>query len=94
MASQTYMGIPREEIPWRPFIDPDKCSGCGACLEFCSNGVFKMGTTVVEVSNPLQCVVGCSSCLGECAFEALSFPTKESLVQSLRELREKHSRGD
>lgn len=91
MASQTYMGIPREEIPWRPFIDPDKCTVCGSCMEFCSNGVFKMSETVMEVVKPNNCVVGCSSCQSECAFEALTFPSKEALVQSLRELRAKYA---
>jgi len=91
MATQTYMGIPREEIPWRPIIDADKCTGCGSCMAFCSNGVFKMGATVMEVAKPFNCVVGCSACLGECAFDALSFPTKEVLIQSLRELRAKYA---
>lgn len=40
MHSQTYMGIPREVIPWRPVIDAEKCTGWGACREFCRNSVF------------------------------------------------------
>jgi len=90
MSSDSYMGIPREKIPWFPTIDPEKCTNCGACKDFCANDVFVPGETVVEVARPFNCVVGCSACARECSTGAVSFPTDEELVKSLRELREKY----
>lgn len=90
MTDLTYLGIPRLEIPWYPTINQDLCINCGACMEFCSNNVFKQGESSMVVANPYNCVVGCSSCLNECSSNALSFPSKEDLVKVLNNLREKH----
>jgi len=90
MVNRTYMGIPREEIPWYPTIDPDLCSNCGACMDFCSNNVFAQGELHTEVVNPYNCVVGCSACQKECETGAISFPSKEELIKILNELREKY----
>jgi len=89
VSSDSYMGIPREKIPWFPTIDPEKCTNCGACKDFCSNGVFALGETVMEVVQPLNCVVGCRAYTRECPADAISFPADEELVKTLRELREK-----
>jgi len=90
MVNRSYMGIPREEIPWYPTIDPDLCSNCGACMDFCSNNVFAQGELHTEVVNPYNCVVGCSACQKECETGAISFPSKEELIKILNELREKY----
>lgn len=57
-----YLGIPREKIPWYPVINPDLCTNCGACINFCANEVFSPGDSSPEVINPMNCVVGCSAC--------------------------------
>jgi len=90
MVNRSYMGIPREEIPWYPTIDPDLCSNCGACMDFCSNNVFAQGELHTEVVNPYNCVVGCSACQKECETGAISFPSKEELIKIINELREKY----
>jgi NAD-dependent dihydropyrimidine dehydrogenase PreA subunit len=87
MSGRSYMGIPREKIAWYPSIDASLCTICGACLRFCSNGVFSQGATSVEVANPYNCVVGCSACQSECPSGALTFPDKEELIRMLNELR-------
>ena len=89
MAGSTSMGIPREKIPWYPTINQDLCSGCGACLDFCSNDVFaQVGLTSI-VANPYNCVIGCGSCLNECISDALSLPDIKMLAHMLCCLREK-----
>lgn len=93
MSTQTYMGIPREAIPWFPTIDPDKCINDSVCIDFCANDVFAEGDIATVVANPLNCVVGCSSCARVCPSDALSFPDSEELVETLRQLREQYARS-
>ena len=85
---KSYMGIPRERIPWAPVIDIDRCSGCGACLEECPNGVYVLDEQegVARVVAPLQCVVLCDKCALTCPTDAISFPDKEATKKLLREL--------
>ncbi len=90
MAGQTYMGIPREEIPWYPIIDADLCTNCNACMNFCTNDVFAQGEFTTIVSNPYNCVVGCNACVHECPSGAIIFPDKKEFVKILQELREKY----
>lgn len=71
-----WKGVPREQVPWYPTIDTDKCTGCRTCIEFCSHGVYTWddATDRPRVAEPFQCVVGCSSCSHQCEQEAISFP--------------------
>jgi hypothetical protein len=39
--SQLYQGVPREDIPWFPLIDPERCDHCLKCLEFCPHDVYE-----------------------------------------------------
>ncbi|MFW6238821.1 MAG: 4Fe-4S dicluster domain-containing protein [Halanaerobiales bacterium] len=73
------MGIkdtPREEIPWFPRIDEEKCTGCGTCLDFCGHGTYEWDDEVERpvVANSYNCVVGCSSCRNQCPEDAIEFP--------------------
>ena len=90
MAGRAYMGIPRNKIPWRPYINADECIGCGTCLETCPNGVFVMNeeTDKAEVGEPGNCVVLCDKCKGFCAVEAISFPDKKLTKDLLKRLLE------
>ncbi|MBC7216716.1 MAG: ferredoxin family protein [Candidatus Caldatribacterium sp.] len=95
MSSQSpFPGIKREDIPWYPTIDAEKCIGCEECLNFCANDVFAKEGDKVVVKNPYNCVVGCDRCSVFCPTGALSFPSKEELVATLRRLREKAAAGE
>ena len=91
MSAKSYMGIPREDIPWFPTIDAEKCTNCGECIEFCTNDVLAAGETSTQVVNPLNCVVGCASCTRICPANALSFPDQKEFVETLKRLREQYA---
>ncbi|MFW6389991.1 MAG: 4Fe-4S dicluster domain-containing protein [Halanaerobiales bacterium] len=67
---------PREEIPWYPEVDEEKCTGCKTCVEFCSHDTYKWNEKKEKpvVVNPYNCIVGCSSCRNQCPVEAIEFP--------------------
>ena len=87
---ETFMGVPRNKIPWWPTIDYNKCNFCMECTKFCPHNVFK--TTNDEkkkliVQNPYNCVVFCRACAKTCAPDALSFPDKKETTNLIKKLR-------
>lgn len=73
------MGIkdtPREEIPWYPTVNKEKCTGCRTCVNFCSHGTYEWDEekNIPVVANPYNCVVGCSGCRPQCPAGAIGFP--------------------
>ena len=90
MASNSYMGIPREKIPQYPSIDEDACTNCGSCLGFCANDVFEQGEESVRVVRPYNCVVGCSSCQSVCPSGAIRFSDMRQFIETLKKLREEY----
>jgi NAD-dependent dihydropyrimidine dehydrogenase PreA subunit len=99
---KTYMGIPREKIPWFPTINKDKCIGCLTCVNFCKNDVYIVEeisnpnmasnsqwdklTKRPKVINPFNCVVGCSACAQLCPTKAIDFPERKEIVKAIRQL--------
>ncbi len=81
--------IPREKINWHPTINYDACTGDRACIDFCKNDVFVWDEENQHpiVQNPLNCVIGCDSCAQICPVEAITFPLKDELRASLKQLR-------
>ena len=68
--------VPREQIPWYPTIDVEKCTGCRTCFEFCSHGTYGWDDSAEKpvVENPFNCVVGCSGRAPQCPNGAITFP--------------------
>ena len=75
--------VPREQIPWNPRVDSEKCSGCDVCIEFCPKKVYEKNeaTATAEVSNPQNCVFLCTGCITKCKNGAISFPDREEFVK-------------
>ena len=76
-----WFGIKRENIVWFPTIDYDKCSGCLACVNKCTHGVFAEEDGKPKVINPNNCVIGCTGCEPVCPKNAISHPPKEYLTK-------------
>lgn len=71
-----WRGIPREEIPWFPSIDSEKCIGCRECISICKNGVLAFDEEAQKstVVTPYNCVVECRTCAKLCPADAIDFP--------------------
>ena len=41
MSEDTFMGVPRNTIDWKPTIDYEKCNYCMECFDFCPHKVFE-----------------------------------------------------
>lgn len=96
MAEDTFMGVPREKIPWCPDIDYDKCDYCMECDKFCPHRVFerrKDEEKKLVVANPENCVVFCRACAKTCEPDALSFPDKKETIALIKRLREEANHG-
>jgi len=90
MSVKSYLGIPRDRVPWFPSIDADLCTGCGECLDSCPNGVFELdaGAGKMGVAVPMNCVVLCDKCAALCSTEAITFQDKAATKRLLRRLLE------
>jgi NAD-dependent dihydropyrimidine dehydrogenase PreA subunit len=53
-----------------PKVDPDKCTGCGACVDICPTEVFEIENDKAKVARPDDCTA-CETCVEECLEEAI-----------------------
>ena len=76
----TWRGYPREAIPWFPTVNEDLCNGCSVCLKLCSTHCLAPTEDgKVWVTEPMACVIGCSSCANVCKPKAITFPPRSML---------------
>jgi len=61
-------GVPQK----RMFVDPSKCTGCGACVNYCTSKAFSPGADGIAEVNHENCV-RCGFCLYVCPMNALLF---------------------
>jgi len=73
----TWHGIPRDQIPWSPKVDPDACIGCDLCFVTCGRGVYEMQDRLAVAVNPMSCMVGCNTCAIVCPTDAIGFPNRD-----------------
>ena len=91
MSEDTFMGVPRDKIDWKPTIDYTKCNYCMECFKFCPHNVFKKQEDEeikLIVANPTNCVVFCRACGKTCGLDALSFPNKAEVTKKIKEMRD------
>jgi len=90
MHQETYHGVPRSKILWRPTIDYEKCINCGKCVDYCKLGAYEFeenqGKKRPAVKNPNHCVVFCRGCEEQCPADAIKFPSKKETREIIRKL--------
>jgi len=101
---EQWHGIPRDEIPWRPTVDPDACIGCELCYITCGRSVYEIEDDVAVAVNPMSCAVGCITCGNICPSGAITFPAMDAVWKLERErqifrtvkkeARRRHERAD
>ena len=74
--AKPWHGVPREEIHWNPTVLEQACIGCGTCVTGCSRMVYRFDYEKKKavVVDPLNCMVGCTTCANTCPTHAIEFP--------------------
>jgi CDP-4-dehydro-6-deoxyglucose reductase len=74
-------GVPRERIQWNPTVLEDACIGCGTCVTGCNRLVYRFDfeRKKAVVVDPLNCMVGCTTCANTCPTHAIVFPPLDTV---------------
>jgi NAD-dependent dihydropyrimidine dehydrogenase PreA subunit len=67
-------GVPRERIHWNPAVIEEACIGCGTCVTGCNRLVYRFDfeRKKAVVVDPLNCMVGCTTCANTCPTHAIA----------------------
>ena len=80
--TKPWHGVPRDQIQWNPSIIEEACIACGTCVTGCSRLVYRFDFNRKKpvVVDPLNCMVGCTTCANTCPSHAIAFPPIESVL--------------
>ncbi len=89
-------GVPREQIHWNPTIIEDARIGCGTCVTGCSRLVYRYDFERKKpvVFDPLNCMVGCTTCANTCPTHAIEFPPLETVLALENQATTRHAIED
>ncbi|OIN99529.1 MAG: ferredoxin [Elusimicrobia bacterium CG_4_10_14_0_2_um_filter_56_8] len=64
-------------------LNPDKCTGCGMCVNVCPHAVFIIKTRKAAITDPDLCME-CGACALNCSFEAITVKKGVGCAQAVR----------
>ncbi len=65
-----------------PSVDPEKCVGCGICVENCNAEAISLASGKAKI-NPEKCI-GCAMCIAVCANGAVQVPWRGRTAEELQ----------
>ena len=68
-----------ETTPFLPAVDPETCTGCGACVRACHVDAIEVEDRAVARVDPRRCL-GCAVCLRACKLGALTLEARPERV--------------
>ncbi len=83
LSNTKWHGVPRQEIPWFPTVQPEACIGCELCFVTCGREVYEIELQAdgkhrkAVAERPYNCMVGCSTCAMVCPTQAITFPGRD-----------------
>jgi len=79
--TKPWHGVPRDQIHWNPTVVKEACIGCGTCVTGCSRLVYRYDFEhrKAVVTDPLNCMVACTTCANTCPTNAIRFPPLSSV---------------
>ena len=80
--TKPWHAVPRDAIHWNPTIIEDAGIGCGTCVTGCSRLVYRFDFDRKKpvVVDPLNCMVGCTTCANTCPTHAITFPSIDTVL--------------
>ena len=74
--TKPWHGVRREQILLHPTVIEEACIGCGTCVTGCNRLVYRFdfARKKAVVVDPLNCMVGCTTCANTCPTHAIEFP--------------------
>jgi MinD superfamily P-loop ATPase len=64
-----------------PVIDPEKCDGCGLCVNVCQCNALVIVNNVITIIETVECD-WCTDCEAVCPTEAISCPFEIVIQES------------
>lgn len=58
------------EVTMYPVVDPEKCNGCGNCIEICPSEVYEIEEEKSNPTRPEDCIE-CWACVDQCPMESI-----------------------
>ncbi|MCP9443609.1 MAG: FAD-binding oxidoreductase [Nitrospira sp.] len=94
--TKPWHGVPRESIEWHPTVNEDACIGCGTCVTGCGRLVYRFDYDRKKpvVVDPLNCMVGCTTCANTCPTHAISFPPLSTVMDLEKQAAVRHAIED
>ncbi len=94
--NKPWHGIPRAQIDWHPTVNEEACIGCGTCVTGCGRLVYRFDYERKKpvVVDPLNCMVGCTTCANTCPTHAISFPPLSTVMDLEKQVVVRHAVED